>query len=97
MWAAVATLVGHASPQPATLQGTTIVVRGATLIDGNGGAPTRNVDIVVRDDRILAIGPRQQVPRGATEIDARGAWVVPGLIDVHVHLDAPMVFLDYAV
>ena len=92
MWLAVATLFGHASPQPATVQGTTIVVRGATLIDGNGGAPRRNVDIVVRDDRILAIGPRQQVPRGATEIDARGAWVVPGLIDVHVHLDAPMVF-----
>jgi imidazolonepropionase-like amidohydrolase len=92
VWLAVATLFGNASPQPATVQGTTIVVRGATLIDGNGGAPKPNVDIVVRDDRILAIGPRQQVPRGATEIDARGAWVVPGLIDVHVHLDAPMVF-----
>jgi imidazolonepropionase-like amidohydrolase len=89
---AVATVVGHASPQPATAPGTTIVVRGATLIDGNGGAPRSNVDIVVRDDRILAIGPRQQVPRGTIEIDARGAWVVPGLIDVHVHLDAPMVF-----
>jgi imidazolonepropionase-like amidohydrolase len=89
---AVATLFGHSSLQPAPVQGTTTVVRGATLIDGNGGAPTPNVDIVVRGDRILAIGPRQQVPRGATEIDARSAWVVPGLIDVHVHLDAPMVF-----
>jgi imidazolonepropionase-like amidohydrolase len=89
---AVAALWGHASPQPATAQGTTIVVRGATLIDGNGGAPRRDVDIVVRDDRILAIGPGQTVPSGTVEIDARGAWVVPGLIDVHVHLDAPMVF-----
>jgi imidazolonepropionase-like amidohydrolase len=89
---AVAALWGHASPQPATAQGTTIVVRGATLIDGNGGAPRRDVDIVVRDDRILAIGPGQTVPSGTVEIDARGTWVVPGLIDVHVHLDAPMVF-----
>jgi imidazolonepropionase-like amidohydrolase len=92
VWLAVATLFGHASPQPAAVQRTTLVVRGATVIDGNGGAPKRNVDIVVRDDRILAIGPRQQLPSGAAEIEARGAWVVPGLIDVHVHLDAPMVF-----
>jgi imidazolonepropionase-like amidohydrolase len=92
LWLAVTTLFGQASPQPATAQGTTIVVRGATVIDGTGVAPKPNVDIVVRGDRILAIGPRQQAPSDAIEIDARGAWVVPGLIDVHVHLDAPMVF-----
>jgi imidazolonepropionase-like amidohydrolase len=92
VWLAAAALVGGASPQPATAPGTTLVVRGASLIDGNGGAPRRTVDIVVRDDRILAIGPGQKVPDGSIEIDARGAWVVPGLIDVHVHLDAPMVF-----
>jgi imidazolonepropionase-like amidohydrolase len=92
VWLAVAVLVGQASPQPATSPATALVVRGATLIDGNGGAPRRNVDIVVRDQRILAIGPGQRVPDGAIEIDARGAWVVPGLIDVHAHLDAPMVF-----
>jgi imidazolonepropionase-like amidohydrolase len=92
VWLGVATVAGHASPQPPAAPGTTLVVRGVTLIDGNGGAPGRNVDIVVRDDRIVAIGPRQKVPGGTTEIDARGAWVVPGLIDVHVHLDAPMVF-----
>ncbi len=88
---AVATL-GHTSPQPAAARGAALVVRGATLIDGNGGPPRRNVDIVVRDDRVLAIGPGQKVPSGTIEMDARGAWVVPGLIDVHVHLDAPMVF-----
>ena len=38
------------------------------------------------------MGPRLTAPPGTTEIDARGAWVVPGLIDVHVHLDTPMVF-----
>ena len=39
-----------------------------------------------------AIGPGLTAPPGTTEMDARGAWVVPGLIDVHVHLDTPMVF-----
>ncbi len=73
-------------------QGRALVVRGATLIDGTGGRPRPNVDIVVREGRILAIGPGQKVPSGTTEVDARGAWVVPGLIDVHAHLDAPMVF-----
>ena len=92
MWLGVAALAGHASSQPATAPGSSMVVRGATVIDGNGGAPRRNVDIVVRDDRIAAVGPAQPVPAGTTEIDARGAWVVPGLVDVHVHLDAPMVF-----
>jgi len=92
VWLTVAALSGRGFPQPAAAPGTTLVVRGATLIDGNGGAPRRNVEIVVRDDRILAIGAGQKVPHGSIEIDARGAWVVPGLIDVHVHLDAPMVF-----
>jgi imidazolonepropionase-like amidohydrolase len=91
-WLAVASLVGHTPAQPPTSQGRAFVVRGATLIDGNGGAPRRSVDIVVRGDRIVAIGPEQKVAGGTSEIDARGAWVVPGLIDVHVHLDAPMVF-----
>ena len=75
------------APQPRPL-----VVRGATLIDGGGGRPQANVDIFVREGRIAAIGPGQKVPGGTTEMDARGAWVVPGLIDVHVHLDAPIVF-----
>lgn len=72
--------------------GRAFVVREATLIDGTGGRPRPNVDIFVDEGRIHAIGPNQQVPPGTNEVDARGAWVVPGLIDVHVHLDAPMVF-----
>jgi len=44
-------------------------------------------DLLVIDGRIA--GPDQPVPAGAEEIDAAGCWVVPGLIDMHVHLREP--------
>lgn len=69
-----------------------LVIRGATVIDGRGGAPRPATDILIRDGRIAAIGPRLTSPSGSRELDAEGRWIVPGLIDVHVHLDTPMVF-----
>ncbi|WP_306548793.1 dihydroorotase [Desulfobulbus sp.] len=44
-------------------------------------------DLLVIDGRIA--GPDQPVPAGVQEIDAAGCWVVPGLIDMHVHLREP--------
>ena len=44
-------------------------------------------DLLVIDGRIA--GPDQPVPAGAEVIDAAGCWVVPGLIDMHVHLREP--------
>ena len=61
------------------------VYTGATLIDGTGGPPTSNATVVVEDDRILAAGSGVEVPEGARVIDVTGKWVVPGLIDAHVH------------
>ena len=62
------------------------VWRGATLIDGGGGAPVADSVVVVEDGRILAVGgPGTPVPAGATVIDVAGKWLIPGLIDAHVH------------
>ena len=71
---------------PAAAQTTAIV--GATLIDGNGGAPVRDAVIVVSGQRITAIGTRGSVaiPPGSTTIDASGRFIVPGFIDTNVHL-----------
>jgi imidazolonepropionase-like amidohydrolase len=65
----------------------TLVIRGGTLIDGTGGAPVRDALVVIRGDRIVAAGPRAQVqaPKGARVINAKGKWIIPGLIDSHVH------------
>jgi imidazolonepropionase-like amidohydrolase len=61
---------------------------GATLIDGNGGTPVTDGVIVVDGARIAAIGPRSAVPipAGATQVDVRGRWIIPGMIDTNVHL-----------
>ena len=67
---------------------TLIAIVGATVIDGNGGAPMTDATIVVRGKRIAAVGPRASVtvPRGARVIDAAGKYVTPGFIDTNVHL-----------
>ena len=64
---------------------------GARLVDGTGAAPTSDSVILVNGDRITAAGPRArvQVPRGATVVNASGKTVIPGLVDVHCHLNQP--------
>jgi imidazolonepropionase-like amidohydrolase len=78
-----------------------LVIEGATLLDGNGGAPIENSVIVVQGSRIEAIGTKGAVryPRDATIIDAAGRTVLPGLIDAHIHsLDFfPPLFLHFGV
>src|SRR5262245_32060304 len=65
-----------------------LAIVGATVIDGNGGAPISDATPVVNGGKITALGPRAsvQVPQGATVIDAKGKYVTPGLIDTNVHL-----------
>jgi imidazolonepropionase-like amidohydrolase len=67
---------------------TTTAIVGATIIDGNGGAPLEDGTIVITGDRITAVGPRGSttVPRGARVIDGRGRFVTPGFIDTNVHV-----------
>jgi len=66
------------------------VITGATLIDGLGGNPMADSVVVIKDGKIMAAGKsgQVQVPQGpdATQIDAKGKTVMPGLIDGHIHL-----------
>jgi imidazolonepropionase-like amidohydrolase len=61
---------------------------GATLIDGNGGAPLPDATVVVKGNRIAAVGPRAsvKVPAGTPIIDGAGRYVTPGFIDTNVHV-----------
>ncbi len=61
---------------------------GATVLDGNGGAPLADATVVISGNRITAIGKRGSVtvPAGATVVDAAGKFVTPGFIDTNVHL-----------
>jgi imidazolonepropionase-like amidohydrolase len=65
-----------------------LVIKNGTLIDGTGGRPRPNGRIVIRGGKIAEVGP--EVPSdqdsGAGFIDAVGRFILPGLIDGHVHL-----------
>jgi len=69
--------------------GHALVIRGGTVVDGTG-EPARRADVGIRDGRVAEIGGRLD---GETELDADGAIVVPGFVDVHTHYDA-QVFWD---
>jgi len=61
-----------------------LVVRGGTLIDGTG-APGRRADVAVQGGRIADVGRIDG--RGTREVDADGALVLPGFVDIHTHYD----------
>jgi imidazolonepropionase-like amidohydrolase len=68
-----------------------VLIKGATLIDGTDNPPISDTDILLEGDRIRQIGQLDGVvlPSGAQIIEAQGKYVIPGLIDMHVHYDKP--------
>src|SRR5690606_28287774 len=75
-----------------------LIIRGVTLINGNGAPPTGPVDIVVEKNRItqvrtvgypgVEIKPesRPKLATGGKEIDATGMFLLPGFVDAHAHI-----------
>ena len=63
-----------------------VLLRAGTLIDGSGSSPKRNVDVLVKDGVIEAVGPNLTAPAGATTVDLTSYTVLPGFIDCHTHL-----------
>lgn len=65
-----------------------LVIKGATLIDGTGSGPVANAVLVIRGHHILDVGPAADVRIPAKVeriIDAKGLFMVPGLVDLHMH------------
>jgi imidazolonepropionase-like amidohydrolase len=60
---------------------------GGTLIDGTGAAPVPDAVVLMRGGKIECAGPRSAcaVPADVTVTDMKGRWIVPGLVDAHVH------------
>lgn len=77
----------------------TVAIRAARIIDGTGAAMIQNGLVIVTDDRIVAVGPASsvRVPADARRVDLGDMTLLPGFIDMHVHLmgrefDDPGVF-----
>ena len=62
-----------------------IVIKNGTLVDGTGSPPVSG-DVAIRDGRIAAVGGSINGEARRT-IDADGALVTPGWVDVHTHYD----------
>ena len=62
-----------------------MLIRHATLPDGR-----RDIDVLVQDGRIAAIGQRLAAPEGTPEVDARGQLLAPSFVDAHFHMDSTL-------
>src|SRR5210317_2368202 len=82
-----------------------LVIREAMVIPGHGGPPVGPYDIVIEGDKITDMIPFDPVTaksRGIVEretgdrvIDAKGKYVMPGMIDLHMHLRTDPMPLEY--
>ena len=66
------------------------VLKNFTLIDGTGHAPVAHAAMILNNGRIQWVGPvaRLKAPPSAQVVDLQGKYVMPGIIDLHVHLGA---------
>src|SRR6266571_5188104 len=69
-------------------QAESLVLAGGRLIDGFGGPPVDDAAVVIDGNRIVAAGPLASItiPPGARVIDTDGMTMMPGIMDMHVHL-----------
>ncbi len=75
-------------PTPAVPRDPITAITDAMLWDGSGRTPVPHAVTLVRGDRILCAGGLGEcpIPDDARVLDAAGGWLIPGLIDTHVHL-----------
>jgi imidazolonepropionase-like amidohydrolase len=93
LWTMMSASAAQSASPPEKTPEKTIIYTGATVIDGTGAPARPNQDIAIRGERIIAIAPHgtlsQADTRNARTIDIAGRFVIPGLIDSHVHMATP--------
>lgn len=93
MFLSLAFMLAQAAPfAPAAPVGdaaadTAVAFVGVSVVPMSSNAVLADQTVVVRGDRIVALGPAADtaVPEGATRIEGKGRWLMPGLADMHVH------------
>lgn len=74
-----------------------LLIEGATLIDVTGGPVLPNSRVLIEGNRITEIGSADDFarPPGARVLDAQGKYLIPGLVDMHVHYGKPWIHRLY--
>ena len=77
-----------AQPPPASLPPTVTALIGGTVVATDGGPEIKNATVLIAGERISQVGPAAStaVPSGAKIIPMTGKWLIPGLMNMHVHL-----------
>ncbi|MDF1505870.1 amidohydrolase family protein, partial [Roseisolibacter sp. H3M3-2] len=75
--------------EPAPPEPPPLAIVGATVLPMDDARVLERHTVVMRGGRIVAVAPdaEARVPADARRVDGRGRWLVPGLVDMHVHLD----------
>jgi N-acyl-D-aspartate/D-glutamate deacylase len=63
-----------------------ILIKNALLFDGRADAPEQQ-DVAIRDGKVAEVGPDLDAAEATSVVDATGHWLMPGLWDIHTHLD----------
>ena len=82
----LATVTLLPSRAEAQLESPVLALTNANVIDGLSDQPIRQATVIVRDGKIVSVATASpSIPAGATVIDLKGRWLLPGFIDAHVH------------
>ena len=72
--------------QTSSTQGCDVLIKNALIFNGEG-TPPQFGDLAIKDEKILAQGHELSFDDVGTTVDANGLWLMPGLLDIHTHLD----------
>jgi imidazolonepropionase-like amidohydrolase len=78
-----------------TAQAETVVVTAGRMVDVVAGRMVENPVVVITDGRIVSVSGGAGIPADAKRVDLPGMTLVPGLIDMHVHLDSAPIYGGY--
>jgi len=70
----------------APVWGQTVAIRAGNLIDPATGTVAKNQIILVKDKKIVDVGPAVAIPKDAEVVDLSSEWVMPGIMDAHTHI-----------
>jgi imidazolonepropionase-like amidohydrolase len=85
---ATLSVTAYAQDEPGYLHTGDTIITGIRIIDGLGNEPVESQDLLIVDGKIAAIGASGSIkaPSGVLEIDGTGHTALPGLLDMHIHL-----------